>query len=159
MKQIQLPKDKFTLVDDDDYEMLSKFKWNVYKYKHVSYVYRQIRVDSKIKAILMHREVMGVSDNSILVDHKDHDGFNNQKSNLRLANKIQNGYNRNKNKVANSKYKGVCWSKTNKKWMAQICVNTQRMHLGFFADEIEAAKVYDVAAMKHHGEFANINFK
>ena len=57
-----------------------------------------------------------------------------------------------------SKYKGFHWNKRNKKWAAQITCDHKRHHLGYFVDEIDAAKAYDKAARKYHGEFAQPNF-
>jgi len=57
-----------------------------------------------------------------------------------------------------SKYKGVHWHKLHKKWAARITFERKQIHLGYFLSEIEAAKAYDRAAIKYHGEFAYLNF-
>jgi len=57
-----------------------------------------------------------------------------------------------------SKYKGVCWDKRNKKWGVTIQANKKKYHLGYFKDEIDAAKAYDKKAKKLHGQFACLNF-
>jgi len=95
-----------------------------------------------------------------MVDHIDRDGLNNQKSNLRVCTNSQNSC----NKIAHSdrrasKYKGIGHTKRNrtKKWSAKICVNGKQKGLGSFLTEREAAEAYNVAALKYHGEFANLN--
>jgi len=106
----------------------------------------------------MHREVLKVPDN-MLVDHINHKGLDNRKANLREATHSENRYNRAKpSNPAQSKYKGVYWRKRNRKWQAQINFNKKRIYLGTFSDEIEAAKAYDRAARKYHGQFAYLNF-
>lgn len=68
----------------------------------------------------------------------------------------------NKRKYVNgitSQYKGVDWHKRDDKWRARIKVGGKRKYLGLFENEIDAAKAYDAAALKHFGEYANPNFK
>jgi len=103
----------------------------------------------------MHNEIMGFKG----ADHIDHDGLNNQKSNLRKANQGQNCANRKKSTTAKSFYKGVYWNEKNKKWKVSIMKNGKSRHLGYFALEIDAAIAYDKAATELFGEFANLNFK
>ena len=92
------------------------------------------------------------------VDHIDRNTFDDRIENLRLATRAQNGANKSKQKGTSSEYKGVCWHKRDKKWRAQIKVNGKTIHLGYFADEMDAASAYDEAAMEYFGEFANLNF-
>jgi hypothetical protein len=107
----------------------------------------------------MHREIIRTP-RHLVVDHINHNGLDNRKANLRPATRAQNNYNRLiiKRKDSSSKYKGVSWKKEYKKWQAQIYVNGQFKFLGYFEDEIQAAKAYDEAAKKYYGRFACLNF-
>ena len=93
------------------------------------------------------------------IDHENQNGLDNRRTNLREASKAEN--NRNRRKIAgrgSSIYKGVMWYKDRRKWYASIEVNGQKIFLGYFDSEIEAAKAYDEAAKIYHGGFASLNF-
>lgn len=92
------------------------------------------------------------------VDHINMDPADNRICNLRAATKRQNGCNRKPLRGASSQYLGVLWCKPSKKWAARISVNNKPLHLGVFSREIDAARAYDAAALKLHGEFARPNF-
>ncbi len=105
----------------------------------------------------MHRQITNAPDH-LVVDHIDHNGLNNRNTNLRNATFTQNCQNQRRLSPKTSKYKGVHWNKKLKKWAAQITSNKKSHHLGYFHDEIKAAKAYDVAAIKYHKDFAVLNF-
>lgn len=88
------------------------------------------------------------------IDHKDGDPTNNRLSNLRLCNQSQNGANSRKQENTTSRRKGVCWHKAAQKWVAQITVKGERIYLGIFDNENDAAHAYAAAAQLHFGEFA-----
>lgn len=165
MKMIALTQDKVALVDDEDYDLLTKHKWCAVKQKHKHgfnwYAARQIaRLTPAVNrqvTLFMHREIMNI-DKRYDVDHRDNNGLNNQRSNLRQATRNQNLQNQPKTVGSNSQFKGVCWHKRDKRWRAQISINKHVIHLGNFKDEIEAAKTYDSAAKHYFGEFALTNF-
>jgi hypothetical protein len=107
----------------------------------------------------MHREVLGVPPH-LFVDHINHNGLDNRKANLRPATKSQNCQNKRLGrKNTSSKYRGVHWHRRFGKWQASIRVNRKSIHLGYFTDELEAAKAYDRASSKYHGDFGKPNFK
>lgn len=92
-----------------------------------------------------------------VIDHWDKDPTNNRIENLRLCTQAENAKNRTKNKRATSKYKGVRWSKREGKWAAEIAVDSQTIWLGYFTEEVAAARAYNEAATVHHKEFATLN--
>lgn len=93
------------------------------------------------------------------IDHINGDRSDNRIANLRLASRVQNLANRQKQKDTSSKYKGVYWNKKEKKWKASIRTEGKKIHLGYFVSEELAAKAYDEAAKKLHGDYAKLNFK
>jgi hypothetical protein len=153
VRRIPLTRGKFALVDADDYYRLVKFKWTASSKTFTSYACGVV-AGRKIK---MHRFIMDAPAH-LLVDHIDHDGLNNTKANLRLCTPAQNTYNIRSLPGGTSKYKGVHWHKKGKKWNAIIKLNGKQYNIGFFADEIEAAKAYDKKAAQLQGEFACLNF-
>lgn len=155
MKELKLTKGLVSLVDDEDYEWLSQWKWVAVKGNKTFYASRP---GSPIgKRILMHREILGEIPLGLFPDHKDRNGLNNQRNNLRLATRYQNQANRSSFKGSSSKYKGVCFYKGRNVWQAHIRKNGVLMWLGNYKSEEFAAQVYNKAAIEIHGEFANLN--
>lgn len=108
----------------------------------------------------MHNEVIRPP-KGLINDHINRNGLDNRKANLRPVTRAQNTLNRLykfKRKDSPSKYKGVTWHKYTKKWQAQICYAGKHKFVGYFNDEIQAAKAYDAAAIKYHKDFAVLNF-
>jgi len=161
MKQIPLSQGKFALVDDEDFEELNKFKWCAIKDRNTFYAVRttSYKKEGCVTTIRMHRFILNIKNINILCDHKDRNGLNNQKHNLREATNLQNIVNTKSRKNTSSKYKGVTWNKKSKKWRANIEKGGVKKHLGLFTNEEEAAKAYDEMAKIYHGEFACLNFK
>ncbi len=104
----------------------------------------------------LHREILSAPD-GMLVDHRDHNGLNDRRHNLRLATHSQNAANNRKAPPAHG-YRGVCWRKSDRVWRAVITVNRRSIQVGEFKDIVKAARAYDKAALKYHGEFARLNF-
>jgi hypothetical protein len=164
MKKIPLSQGQYTLVDDGDFEWLSKRKWYASKDYNTFYALREVQKNYKSKNLLMHREIMKAP-KGMQVDHIDGNGLNNQKSNLRLCTPAQNQRNRRLNKNNTSGYRGVCWFKDHAKWSAYFYIRrpddpkrSKRIHIGFFDDPIEAAHAFDKAVIEQFDEFAKTNF-
>ena len=102
----------------------------------------------------MHRFIMNAT-KGMEVDHIDHNGLNNQKSNLRNCTKKENT--RNRRAYGKSQYRGVDFHKGQMR--ARIGCNGQSIHIGYFKTEKEAALVYDLKAKELFGDFAYLNFK
>lgn len=159
MKQIPLTKGMFALVDDDDYErVMAMGKWQLGSggYAQKSIYFGRKNGKRVRGTLLMHRFIMNATGEEH-VDHKKGSVRDNRKSNLRVCGQHQNRMNRVLNKNSTTGYKGVYKLKGCEKFKAQIYVSKTQIHLGTFHTAIEAAKAYNAAAMKHHGQFANLN--
>ena len=160
MKEIPLTQGKVAIVDDEWYEYLNQWKWYAVKSGKTFYAARTQNKNKSqpAKTFCMHRVILGLCGDRQLVDHADQDGLNNTVKNLRLCVKSQNARNRGKTKVNSSGFKGVFWAKHANKFSAKIGNSGRLIHLGYFGDPSEAARAYDDAARKYHGEFAVLNF-
>ena len=151
---VRLTQGKFAIVDEEDFERVNQYNWFADRFKHSWYAHRVFTENGIRKNVKMHRFILGESD--LYVDHKNGNGIHNYKSNLRFVSKNQNQYNRRIQDDCNSKYKGVAIKKN--RFQSRIMVNNKPINLGYFSDEIEAAKAYDNAAKKYFGEYARLNF-
>jgi hypothetical protein len=148
------------MVDDQDFEALLNYRWHHRKNGNTMYATTRFFVGEKIIDIDMHRAIMGILDPKILIDHKDGNGLNNQRSNLRKCNRSQNASNRHHpktGKLCTSSYFGVCFMPSMRKWRAYITKDRKQISLGLHNKEEDAAKAYNQGAKKYHGEFAKLN--
>ncbi len=162
MKKISLTKNKVALIDDEDYEQLVKYNWCFTK----GYAGRAIVIPNsynrvtcpkgKSRPVLMHRQIMNPP-KGMEIDHRDGNGLNNQRSNLRLCTHSQNLKNQIIPKNNTSGYKGVRWNKPNKKWDSRIMLNGKSIHIGVFKNIQDAALAYNMKAKELFDEFAKIN--
>lgn len=153
MKEIKLTQGKVALVDDEDFKALNQFKWYAHKYRNTFYANRGVGLNGKQITQSMHGVIM----NGKGIDHHDHNGLNNQKSNLRLCTQSENCMNRSKMGNTSSIYKGVHFHKPNNKWLSSLRINGKHVHLGLFVSEIDAARAYNAKAVELFGEFVNLN--
>jgi hypothetical protein len=155
MKKIPLSQGKFALVDDADFEALNQYKWCTNKIKNTFYALRNTRQAGVKKTIMMHREIMQTP-KGMDTDHRDGDGLNNQRSNLRICTHSENLRNVKKDKDNTSGFKGVSWHSGAKKWKASIMTDGKETYLGIFTLKVDAYKAYCEACVKYHGEFARL---
>jgi hypothetical protein len=147
----------FVMVDDEDFEWLNQWKWCPIKKGRNIYANRGSQEEGERRKVRMHRLILGAEPGQI-VDHADGNGLNNQRWNLRFCTNSQNNSNIDKPKHGKtSQYKGVYWARKDKRFFAAIKVNHNRIRLGYFRDERDAALAYNAAAVQHFGEFARIN--
>lgn len=150
--EIPLTKGLFALIEEKDFEIVGKHKWYARKGKNTYYA-----TSTRCKTLHMHRLIMDVGDRLTHIDHKNSNGLDNRRDNLRLATCAQNNCNKRANK-GTSNFKGIHWNKSNKKWTAQITKpGLPTKHIGNFISEIDAALAYNKAAKEMHGEFAWLN--
>jgi len=159
MKEIKLTQGLIAFVDDDDFERLNSFKWFAHKSGNAYYAETIISVGYKKQDVLkMHRLVMNLGRCEMVVDHKDMNGLNNTKENLRVCTRSQNAMNKKSQTGSFSKYKGVSYHKRNKKFQAEITINSKKKHIGYYHKDVDAAIAYDNKAIEFFGEFAVLNF-
>lgn len=161
MKLIPLTKGYSAMVDNEDFERINQYKWHIGIEETRKYALRTIHVKGqKDKSQRMHRLVLNYF-GKLDIDHKDLDGINNQKSNLRICTHSQNLQNTLKAVDNKSGYKGVTWhydyDKKWGKWLARIRINKKLIFLGYFDDKKEAAIAYNKAVIKYFGEFGRLN--
>lgn len=144
--------DRVAIVDDADVATIAEHRWFTYRIGRTHYA----MATHQGERIYMHRLIMGNPYGE--VDHRNNDGLNNRRSNLRVAPHALNLANQRPQVGRSSRYKGVSWNRKQNVWEAYIKVNRRKRRLGWFTSEIEAAKVYDAAAIAAWGEFARPNF-
>ena len=142
-------------VDRVDYLLVKNYKWCLFLSKNKAksdHKYVQSRIEGK--SIYLHQFLMGSRSGT---DHKDNDGLNNRRSNLRLCTSTQNNCNRKIGKQNSSGFKGVSFYLPTNKWSARIGYKGKERRIGYFDTPEEAAKAYNVEARELHGEFARLN--
>lgn len=157
MIKIPLTQNKVALIDDEDFAIVSLFKWCATKNSGIFYAVTHVEINNKQTTILMHRLILNSKPDEH-TDHADLNGLNNQKCNLRKCTNSQNHMNRKSHKNTSSIYKGVSWHKRKEKWLSQIRINYKLIYLGYFNNEVDGAKAYDLKAKELFGEFARLNF-
>jgi len=148
----------FALIDEEDFNRASRHKWCTVKNRAdgIKYAIGKKKENGKRKTIHLHRFIMNAKKGEE-IDHINHDGLDNRKSNLRICSSSQNAMNRRKKKGCCSIYKGVTFWTERGKWKAQITNKKKCINLGLYELEKEAALSYNKAAKKMFGEFAYLN--
>jgi len=157
--EIALTQGQVALIDDDDFELVSRYKWcaawdpSTKSFRAITTIRKD---DGKRTALLMHRLIMNANKGEE-VDHIHHFTLDNRKSELRLCTRSQNMQNTHKYANNRSGHKGVYWINNCQKWRAQIRSNGQPIHLGIFTDINDAIAARAAATLLYHGEFGRIS--
>lgn len=156
---VPLTQGKSTVIDAADWPLICDRHWNLLRTQAgCLYAATWIRQPSgKYWVQLLHRLLLDPPP-GMLVDHRNGDGLDNRRANLRLATESQNHFNAGKHSHNTSGYKGVTWDKERQKWLAQIRAYKRQYFLGRFTDPIAAARAYDAKCRELHGAFAVLNF-
>jgi len=142
------------IVDRPDLSLVESYKW--YRMKGRYAYYAASRTGSRKRLILMHRIILG-DDQSAEVDHRNRNGLDNRRANLRWATRSQNAQNTPGLANTSSRFKGVSWNKNAQKWKASIFVGPKCKHIGYFSAEEDAALAYNKEVHLIQGEFAYLN--
>jgi len=145
----------YALVDAEDWPKVSRFNWRARKIGRNYYAQAPDYTGGKRRDLLLHRVIMNLPD---AIDHRNGDGLDNRRCNLRPADRTQNLGNQRISVRNKSGFKGVGWHQRDRKWRAYLVVNKRQQHLGYFNSPAEAAKAYDRAARQHFRDFACLNF-
>jgi hypothetical protein len=149
-KEVKLTRGLVAIIDDEDHEMVSAYKWHARKSRNTFYARAS-------DGTLMHRLIIGAGKGEI-TDHEDRNGLNNRRSNLRITNHVGNVVNypgRNKHG-----YKGIMFDPRckSKPWQAMCRHNGKNVTAGMYATQELAAMAYDKLARELHGPTAYVNF-
>lgn len=158
VRVIPLTQGKYAIVDTEDWRWLMQWKWQAHCTPEGFWSARRTeKSPNGLLLFVMAREILNVPD-GYEVDHINHNDLDNRKCNIRPCTKAQNAHNRKKQAGKSSRYKGVSWKAEKSKWYAQAQQNGKTYSLGYFVNEIEAAKVYDKKIKELRGDFALLNF-
>ena len=161
IRYIPLTRGLYAIVDAQDYEKLSQYKWHAQSDEGRKTVYAARTISCRengrrrSRAVLMHREIMKTL-KGMVVDHINGNGINNRRCNMRNCTQFQNTHNCRPRKGGKSRFIGV--DPHRDKWRARVCYKGRKHHVGLFDDEVEAAKARDRKAVELFGQFARLNF-
>ena len=159
MKELVLSQGRTALLDEFDYERVSRWKWTAASIGSNWYALRVMRGKGKSKTVYLHRHLLNPP-KGYLVDHINGSSLDNRRKNLRICSVAQNAKNRGIDRRNTSGYKGVTRiNDTRRKnvWKAQLATKDKLFYLGCFASPVEAARMYNMKAKEIFGEFARLN--
>jgi hypothetical protein len=155
--EVELSNGGTAIVDDNDYDLVKGRSWYPGGGKEKKYAMSYVKNEAgELINISMHKLILGY-DGPLEIDHRNGNGFDNTRLNLRIATRQQNASNLSRKVTCKSKYKGVVYRKDAKLWRATLTKNWKQISLGYYKTEEEAAVAYNAGALKHFGEFARLN--
>lgn len=146
---MHLTRGQRAIIDADDLRLVEGKKWQARRSNRTWYATSNCTT-------LMHRLVLGAVSGTI-VDHRDGNGLNNTRKNLRFVTPLQNTLNRHFHD-GSSRFRGVAYHKGTKKWETRISHYGKQYYLGLYTTEEDAARAYDAKAFELHGDDACLNF-
>ena len=164
-KEIGLTRGYVALVDDEDYEWLSQWKWHAAAYSRGQWYAIRLCLRGECDhsngrkwrhRVWMHRVLMNAP-GGLDVDHINGNTLDYRRENLRICSQADNNKNVCRRRDNRSGYRGVYWNKEKRRWCSLISCDGIRIYLGAFDDVKDAARAYNAAAIEHHGEFARLN--
>lgn len=140
------------IIDAADVPLVEGHNWFAHKRTRKFYAATNMRQGDRYVTVQLHTMITGFA----ITDHRDGDGLNNRRENLREANAFENARNRRLNQNNTSGYKGVAWRAQSSRWSASIRFERRLIHLGYFDTPEDAAAAYAKASAEMHGEFGRI---
>ena len=157
MRGVKISKGKVALVDNEDFTLVSQFKWSAVKKGRSWYAMRWYqKSDGGYTTQEMHRLLL-CPQKGLIVDHINGDGLDNRRKNLRTVSWVQNLWNRKKADNKSSRYLGVTRLKKRNRWVAVIRHDGRYEHIGLFKNEKDAARAWNEKAKLYRGDFAKLN--
>jgi hypothetical protein len=145
---------RIVFINDEDYGLIKAHKWRLLKQPLKEYAITNIKKGGKICTLRMHILIMGKRKGKE-IDHKNGNGLDNRRVNLRFLTHRQNMHNMKPFKTNTTGYRGVSLDSNGKgNYASYIHVNNKKIYLGNFKDKKDAAKAYNIAARKYHGKYA-----
>ena len=160
MKKIPLTQGKFALVDNEDFLLVSKYKWYYRKSGRTNgengYAETTLYRNGKRKTLFMHNLILPPK-KKLIVDHRNRNGLNNKRINLRLVTKWQNYHNY--PKKGKNLYRGVQLKKALKlnPWEVTLKFKKKIVFNKTFSTAKEGARAYNEQALKYYGDSAQLN--
>jgi len=145
------------LIDLADLFLIAPYRWCVRRTGRSLYAQTMVSKDGRKRPLRMHHLIQPLLPGE-LTDHRNRNGLDNRRSNLRKATKADNQRNQPRKSTNTSGFRGVSWDRNQSKWVANIKMNYRHFYLGAYDLPEQAARAYDRAARQYHGEFASLNF-
>ncbi len=150
---------KLVLIDEEDYERLSEYRWLDDTKHDGTYPYANFpRGDGRYKKVYLHRFVMN-AEKGQFVDHINGNPYDVRKDNLRFCTSAQNGQNRGLPSLNTSGHKGVCWDVSKQKWHVQIASEGKCAYAKRFDTFEEAVEAHEREIVRIHGKFARLEWE
>lgn len=153
---VKITKGLHVVIDIEDYERVAEHRWHAHIVGNNKYARKTARIDGRKLNVPMQRVILGIRDSRI-VDHRNGDGLDNRKANLRIASKQNNNINIRPRRGCKSQYKGVLFESRRKAWVARIQHDGKSYHLGQYGTEQDAARAYNYAASLLFEDYARLN--